>query len=95
MPGQVVTFRELSKEVRELTLRQVLKVLKDEECKNYDKEFRNALLLRLSQTVLPRLAEVTGEDGGALQIVVKRANENEGDTTLPSTGQSDIQPAEV
>lgn len=55
--------RELAGQVRTLALSEVKKVLKEGEGKLYE-----AVLIRLAGTILPRLNEVTGENGNPLVI---------------------------
>jgi len=64
--------RSLSSTLRNLTLKKGIAVLEDEEHKKYSKELYNAVLLKLMGNVLPRINEVTGEDGGVLQVIIKR-----------------------
>jgi len=62
--GKSKNDRELAARVRSLTLRQIEHALTDDT----DDEFRKALLLKLATGILPRLTEVTGADGGPVQI---------------------------
>lgn len=55
--------RVLAAEVRSLALGEVKKVLKNPKHKLY-----GAVLVKLAGSVLPRLNEVTGEDGGPIEI---------------------------
>lgn len=61
--GKSFQDRELAAEVRTLTLNEIKKALQGE-----DLDFKKAVLLRLSGSILPRLNEVTGVDGGAIEI---------------------------
>lgn len=61
--GRSFNDRELAGEVRTLTLTEIRKYLTGE-----DEDFKKQLLLRLSGSILPRLNEVTGENGGAIKI---------------------------
>lgn len=65
--GMSFNDRELAGKVRTLGLKQIFKVLSEEETSE-NKEFKRALLLRMSANLLPRLNEVTGKDGESLQI---------------------------
>ncbi len=70
--------QKLSGEVRDLTLRAIKSVLLDIRCKNHSKEFRQQLLLRLAGSVLPRINENSGPDGGPMQaevIILPQRNE--------------------
>jgi len=62
--GKTKNDRELAARVRSLTLRQIEDALKSDE----DEEFRKQLLLKLASGILPRLTEVTGADGGPVQV---------------------------
>jgi hypothetical protein len=57
--------RELAGRVREMGLNHLKRILADDY---EDKQFQREILLRLSSNLLPRLNEVTGEDGGAIEI---------------------------
>ena len=61
--GKLFNDRELAAEVRTLTLNEVKKALQGE-----DIAFKQAVILRLAGSVLPRLNEITGEGGGPIQI---------------------------
>jgi hypothetical protein len=65
-----VIDRELSKKVRNLALEEIYKVLSLPVVKMQpdDYELYKAILIKLAGTVLPRLNELTGADGGAIQI---------------------------
>lgn len=65
--GKNFQDRKLAADVRTLALNQVMEVLSGKRYKN-DKAYHKALLLKLAGTVLPRLNEVTGEDGGPIEI---------------------------
>ena len=61
--GKSFNDRELAGEVRTLTLNEIKKALTGN-----DEDFKKQIILRLSGSILPRLNEVTGENGGAIQI---------------------------
>lgn len=63
--GKSFNDRELAAEVRTLALKEIKKALKGP-----DSEFKEQVILRLSNSLLPRLNELTGEDGKAIQIVL-------------------------
>ncbi len=63
MAGKNFNDRELAARVRTLALEEVEKVLKKKKGKLYE-----AVLIRLSGTLLPRLNELSGEGGGPIQI---------------------------
>jgi len=62
--------RKLAAEVRTLTLKKIKAILEMPEVKMKadDYELYKAVLIKLAGTVLPRLNEHTGEDGGAILI---------------------------
>ena len=68
MAAPKYTDRLLAQEVRTLTLKKIKEVLEHESS-----EFQKALLLRLAASVLPRLNEVTGENGDAMKITIEIA----------------------
>lgn len=65
MKNRGVSFndRELAGQVRTLALSEVKKVLQEGEGKLYE-----AVLIRLAGTILPRLNEITGENGSPVVI---------------------------
>lgn len=60
--------QKLSGEVRDLTLREIKKVLTDTRHRTHSKEFRQQMLLRLAGSVLPRIQEHSGLDGQPVVI---------------------------
>jgi hypothetical protein len=79
--GKSLNDRKLAAEVRTMALNEILKVLsvpRDEmEPEEYD--LYKAILVKLTGNVLPKLNEVTGEDGEQLVINISReiAEKNE------------------
>lgn len=69
MAGPVLADKLLSSSVRRKALKEIERVLDGEDCK-----YKKQIVLKLAGTVLPRLNEHTGEDGGAIVTVVKFAN---------------------
>lgn len=65
--GKSFQDRELAAKVRTLGLQQLHDVL---DCTHvlYDIELHKAVLLKLSSSILPRLNEHTGAEGGAIEI---------------------------
>lgn len=61
-PKQTVS-RTLTGHVRTLVLKEIESVLKGK-----DEEYKRQLILRLSGSILPRLNEVSGEDGGPIKV---------------------------
>lgn len=66
--GKSFNDRELAAEVRTLALEEIKKALLGE-----DGEFKKAVILRLSTSLLPRLNEHTGSDGSPLNITFDKA----------------------
>jgi len=69
MAAPKYTDRILAQNVRTLALKEIEKVL---QADYEDKEFRKAVLLKIAPTLLPRLNEVTGENGNAIVIHVAK-----------------------
>lgn len=63
MAGKTFQDRELAAKVRSLALGELEKVLKKKKGRLYE-----AVLIKLAGSVLPRLNEVSGEDGGPIHI---------------------------
>ena len=62
--------RKLAGEVRRMTLEQIKKILETPrvEMSERDYELWKALVLSLSKNILPRLTEITGEDGSPVHV---------------------------
>lgn len=73
MKNRGVSFndRELAGQVRTLALSEVMKILKEGEGKLYE-----AVLIRLAGTILPRLNEITGENGSPVIIELSGVTAN-------------------
>ncbi|MDQ0316412.1 hypothetical protein [Amorphus orientalis] len=81
--GKSFQDRELAASVRSLALTQIKEILEGNS-KEYkdDKEFKKALILKLSTNILPRLNEHSGPDGeGIKTIIIQKASEHRKDTT--------------
>lgn len=63
MSGVTLNDKRLAADVRTLTLNQIKKVLQGN-----DDDFKKQLILRLAPTVLPRIQEITGEDGEPIKF---------------------------
>lgn len=63
--GATFEHRRLANSVRKLALDEIAKVL---DPKYKDKDYQKAMLLKIAPSLLPRLNEHTGEDGGPIQI---------------------------
>jgi len=70
----------LAGKVRDLALTQILEVLQGN-----DEEYKKALLLKISTSLLPRLNEHSGPNGGDIPIPLLHVLHNTGD-------KKDIQP---
>jgi hypothetical protein len=73
--GKTYEQRELSKEVRDLALEEIRDILKGKI--EVDKRFREALILKLAGTVLPRLNEISGPDGGDIPMPIYGGKSNQ------------------
>lgn len=63
--GKSFNDRELAGQVRNLALGHLKKILSE----NYeDKEYQKQMLLKLANTLLPRLNELSGENGGPIEL---------------------------
>lgn len=87
--------RVLAGKVRNLALSEIYKILSIPKVEMRPEEYDlyKALLIKLSGTVLPRLNEVTGEDGEKLTITISKeiAEKNGiiGNNTTPSESETD------
>lgn len=68
MAGIPVNDRELGARVRRLTLRKIEAVLNGD-----DEEFKKAVILKLSSSILPRINEVSGDNGDPIKITIEVA----------------------
>jgi hypothetical protein len=71
MAGVTLNDKKLAASVRTLTLGKIKKILETEYDKSTqldDYRFQRDLILKLAPTVLPRITELSGEDGGPIQI---------------------------
>lgn len=88
MAAPKYTDRILAQNVRTLALKEIEKILQPDY---EDKEFKKAVLLKIAPTLLPRLNEHTGEDGGVIKIhIAKEIAETEelDEPTLDSSTDS-------
>ena len=69
---ETLKHRKLAAEVRTLALREILKILTIPKVEMRPEEYDlyKSILVKLTGTVLPRLAEHTGEDGEKLTISI-------------------------
>lgn len=72
MAAPIANDRKLAAEVRRLALDKIKVILSRPavEMSERDKELHDEILKKLAGTVLPRLSEVTGEDGGPINVNV-------------------------
>jgi hypothetical protein len=87
--------RALGGEVRDLTLKEIKNILLDTEYKLYGKEFRQQVILRLAGSALPRINEVSGQDGEPLQIKVIFPNAGKDNNTTQLARDSYLGNAEI
>ena len=72
--GKTFNDREQSARVRGLVLDAIEKVYKGTDANLSQRQWE--LTLRMATTVLPRLNEHTGEDGGPIQVIVPKVVAN-------------------
>lgn len=105
--GKSLQDRKLAAEVRGLALRRIKSILEHAriDMVESERELHDALLIKLAGTVLPRLSEVTGEDGAPLIIQMAKSiadkngidvvenpdNEPNTSTGEDSSGQTQVQ----
>lgn len=99
MAAPKYTDRVLAQQVRTLTLQRIKALLEMPrvDMENRDRDLYEAVLIKLSGTVLPRLNEVTGEDGQpiTIQLAKEVAEKTKLYATTPdpsgdSTGQPSV-----
>jgi hypothetical protein len=68
--GKSFQDRQLAAEVRTLTLEKIkaLFTMPRVDMNDHDAQLHDRVLERLAGTVLPRINEVTGEDGGPIEL---------------------------
>jgi hypothetical protein len=84
MAGVTLNDKRLAAEVRTLTLTQIKRVLNGD-----DEAFKKQLLLKLAPTVLPRIQEVTGEDGEPIKFNLVNYGQLGGSLPVSPQGVSD------
>ena len=67
--GKSFQDRQLAADVRKLVLSEIKEIIEDKKYK--DKIFRKAVILKLTGQILPRLNELTGDDGGPVKASIK------------------------
>lgn len=82
--GKSLQDRKLAAEVRGLTLKKIkaLFELPRVDMSDHDAQLHDQILVKLAGTVLPRLTEVTGEDGGP--VIIDNASQTEVNNALLS-----------
>jgi hypothetical protein len=82
--GKSLQDRKLAAEVRRMTLNKIkaLFELPRVDMSDHDAQLHDRILEKLAGTVLPRLTEVTGEDGGALLFTLTAEDKAKLDTIL-------------
>ena len=76
MAGKLHQDRELASEVRSLCLNEIKAIFEYNPTSSKTSleqdanmaEMKKQLILKMSTSILPRLNEITGEDGGAIKI---------------------------
>ena len=79
--GKTKRDRELAARVRDLALKKIADILEMPEVKmkQDDYDLYKQILVKLAGTVLPRVNEHVGEDGGIIQLMISKeiAEKNE------------------
>jgi hypothetical protein len=94
--GKSLNDRQLAASVRKLALTEIQKYLEGKEEGYQDKEYKQAIILKLAPSLLPRLNEHTGEDGGEIPVkitgfnyIIPNGSNNQTDMeTAPSVASS-------
>ena len=71
--GKTLNDRILAANVRTESLNTIMRYLKLED----ENEYKRALILKLAGTVLPRIQEISGADGGLLQVFIDKSLSHE------------------
>lgn len=95
MAAPVANDRKLAAEVRRMTLNKIQRLfsMATNEMTERELQLHDEVFKRLAGTVLPRLTEVSGEDGGVLRISFDPAfkqNDPTPETEGNSTEQSQV-----
>lgn len=69
--GKTLNDRVLAADVRTLSLRMIQKYLNGD-----DEDFKKQLILKLASTVLPRINEISGPDGGNIPLPIANVQRN-------------------
>ena len=87
--GKSLQDRKIAADVRRLALTKMYKLLSipKTERSDYENEMYKAILIKLAGTVLPRLTEHSGEDGGP--IIINSAPEILNKNGITSTTKGD------
>lgn len=82
--GKSLQDRKLAADVRKLTLNKIKVIFEMArvDMNASDAALHDALLIKLAGSVLPRLTEVTGEDGGALLITLSNEDKTKLDNLI-------------
>lgn len=72
--GKSLNDRRLAAEVRTLVLKEILRIFSIPRVEMSAAEFElyKAILIKLAGSVLPKLTEITGEDGEKLHITISK-----------------------
>lgn len=85
--GKSFQDRELAAKVRNEALNNIYAVLTEDPAAESWSDLKKQLVLKLAGTVLPRLNEVTGEDGAPLQVNIIKYG---GDTSAQPSGTNTV-----
>ena len=87
MPSPTLNDRRLAARVRSKILQEIEKVLNGD-----DEVYKKELITKMATTILPRLQEVTGEDGEAIKITIAKEVADKYETTPETSPDSTGQP---
>lgn len=75
MAGAIGVDRKLASEVRRLALNKIKVILEKPvvEMNERDKDLHDQILLKLAGGILPKLTEITGEDGQEIKVAFDQA----------------------
>ncbi len=68
MARQKTYDEDITKQVRNQALGAILEVLNESKIAEGFGDYKKQMLLRLATTLLPRVQEISGKDGGAIKL---------------------------
>lgn len=80
MPNETAEIKRKTRRVKDHVLNKFLlyvdKLEEAQELSDYEKSLYKEMMLTFARNVLPRTQEITGEDGGALQVSLVKYADN-------------------